>query len=379
MLNSRERFVSCLTFSKVDRIPFMPGWPLAEALNRWYGEGLPSGTVVDDYFGFDPWIQFGGNLADTIDFGPIPRFTPEGKGHRALSGSLTAHPAWIVSENERTMTVIDEWGITQRIMKDALSRMPQFLDFPVKKAEDWEKMKKRFNPHDPRRYGGRWTDDYIKYLSTVDLPVKMNLPGFFWKGREFMGIEHFLKAFFTQPELVEDMMRFWCDFLIEASEEAVEECQIDLVSIWEDMAYKSGPHLSPKMIEKYILPHWKKVLSFLKKNGVKMVFCETDGNINRLIPLWLEAGFDGSMPIEAAADNDVVDIRKKYGRKFALIGNIDKRVLLYGREEIDRELEAKMPLAEEGGFIPQIDHEVPSVPFENFEYYVQRLREYIFS
>jgi len=378
-LNARERFISCLSFKRVDRLPFMPGWPLAEALDRWHSEGLPSSTVVDDYFGFDSWIQMGaGERYPTIDFGPIPRYIPTGKGHKTSPDSLTAHPAWVVGEDERTMTVIDEFGITQRIVKDTPSRMPQFVEFPVKKVEDWEEMKKRFNPSDPRRYSVRWGEEFIEHLNTVDLPVKMNLPGFFWKGREFMGIENFLKAFFTQPRLVEDMMEFWCDFLIDASRKAVETCQIDMVSIWEDMAYKTGPHLSPRMIEEYILPHWKKVISFLKKKNVNVLFCESDGNINQLIPLWLEAGFDGSSPMEAAAENDAVAIRKKYGKKFAMIGNIDKRVLLYEKEDIDQELEYKLSIVEEGGFIPKIDHGVPSVPFENFEYCVQRLKQYIF-
>jgi len=369
MLNARERFLRCLTFKKVDRIPFMPGWPMVEALNRWYGEGLPTNTTLEDYFGFESRVGIG------IDFGPIPRFAPVRKGHKESRG--TEHSSWVVSEDDRTRIVVDEFGITMRIMKGALCGMPQYLDFPVKKVQDWEEMKERFNPYDPRRYGVKWSDEFVEYLNTVDLPVEMWMPGFFWKGREFMGLEDFLKAFFKTPELVDEMMGFWCDFLIETSRKAVEVCQIDCVTVTEDMAYKAGPHLSPKMIQEYILPHWKRLISFLKKNGVKLVLCDSDGNINQLIPVWLEAGFNGSEPIEAAAENDAVAIREEYGKKFAMVGNIDKRVLHYGKEAIDRELERKLPLTREGGFIPMVDHGIPSVPFKNVEYYVQRLKEYL--
>lgn len=379
VLNAQERFVAFLTFKKVDRVPFMPGGPNAEALHRWYGEGLPPNMTFDEYLGgFDSMIHLGGvHGMDTIDFGPVPRFAAVGKGHKASVG--TDKPSWVVSEDNRTSTLIDEWGVTQRMMKGAFCGMPQYIEFPVEKVEDWEEMKERFNPSDPRRYGVKWSDDLIEFLNTVDLPVRMTMPGFFWKGREFMGLENFLKAFYKNPELVDEMMEFWCDFLIKTSRKAVEAVQIDYVIIGEDMAYKTGPHLSPKTIREYILPGWKRLISFLKKNHVKLVFCDSDGNLDYLIPLWLEAGFDGSWPLEVAAGNDAVAIRKKYGKRFALFGNVDKRVLLYGKEAIDRELEYKLPLTEEGGYIPSIDHGVPSVPFENYKYYVQRLKEYIFK
>ena len=47
-----------------------------------------------------------------------------------------------------------------------------------------------------------------------------------------------------------------------------------------------------------------------------------------------------------------------------------KRVLALDRKAIDRELEAKLPLAKQGGYIPHIDHAIPhDVPYENFAYY----------
>ena len=59
-----------------------------------------------------------------------------------------------------------------------------------------------------------------------------------------------------------------------------------------------------------------------------------------------------------------------------MTGNIDKRVLAQDRDAIDRELEAKIPLAEQGGFIPHMDHAIPhDVPYDNFAYYWDRKKE----
>jgi hypothetical protein len=71
---ARERFQKVMHFKKPDRLPFVPdGWAgyWTETINRWYGEGLPIGMTLQDYFGFDRRELI------SIDFGMIPRFVPK--------------------------------------------------------------------------------------------------------------------------------------------------------------------------------------------------------------------------------------------------------------------------------------------------------------
>jgi uroporphyrinogen decarboxylase len=58
-------------------------------------------------------------------------------------------------------------------------------------------------------------------------------------------------------------------------------------------------------------------------------------------------------------------------------GNIDKRALAMGKEATKREVMSKVPfLLEKGGYFPSVDHLVPpDVPFENYCYYINLLRE----
>ena len=48
-----------------------------------------------------------------------------------------------------------------------------------------------------------------------------------------------------------------------------------------------------------------------------------------------------------------------------------------GRGEIEREVTSKVPdLVRGGGFSPMVDHAVPpDVPFDNFRYYIDLVRE----
>jgi uroporphyrinogen-III decarboxylase len=74
---------------------------------------------------------------------------------------------------------------------------------------------------------------------------------------------------------------------------------------------------------------------------------------------------------------DVVDVRRRYGRRLAVLGGIDKHVLRRGKDEIRRELEYKMqPLMQQGGTVFGLDHRIPNgTPLENYRYYVALGRE----
>ncbi len=73
---------------------------------------------------------------------------------------------------------------------------------------------------------------------------------------------------------------------------------------------------------------------------------------------------------------DVVEIARQYPR-LIIGGGIDKREIAKGRRAIDRELERVLvPLFRRGGYLPSMDHHVPpEVGYEDFRYYVQRVRE----
>ncbi len=73
---------------------------------------------------------------------------------------------------------------------------------------------------------------------------------------------------------------------------------------------------------------------------------------------------------------DVLEVRKKYGKSLAMIGGIDKRALKHGARAIHREIDRVMPLVEQGGYIPELDHSVPpDVSWQDFGEYVRYLDE----
>ena len=161
-------------------------------------------------------------------------------------------------------------------------------------------------------------------------------------------------------------------------EEVVSKVALDYVYIWEDMAYKNGPLMSPRLFREFNVPYYKRVTDFLRAHGVDIIFVDTDGDCRLLIPGFLEGGIAGLYPFEVMAGMDVVEVRKQYPQ-LLIQGGVDKTKIARGREAIDAELDAKLPfMLSHGGYVPFVDHLVPpSVSWEDYQYYRARVREYV--
>jgi uroporphyrinogen decarboxylase len=175
------------------------------------------------------------------------------------------------------------------------------------------------------------------------------------------------------------MFKFWTDFIIERSKPLIEKAKIDYASVTEDMAYTTGPHISPTQYREFMLPHHKKLTSFLKVHGIDIVMLDCSGNINVMMPLFLEAGFNSINVVQVNAGMDAINLRKQYGKRLTLIGNISLQSLIEGGEVLEKEVRSKVPwLIEKGGYIPSIDDIIsPDVPLRNYIHYVNLLKELI--
>jgi hypothetical protein len=298
-----------------------------------------------------------------------------GKGFASLS--MPFYERKVIDEDERTVTVINPNGQTIKVFKDDPGyTMPMFVDWPVKDRASWKEYKRNLNPATPERYPANW-NAYVQEINGLTCPLSMEVGGFFGYIREWVGVERVLYMFYDDPGLVEDMMDTVLDLETEIIKRVSKDIKLEMVTYWEDMAYKAGPLISPDMFRKFMMPRYKKLNELLHSIGVDVIFVDSDGNLDLLIPLWLECGVNFVWPLEVAAGNDAVALRKKYGKDLIMGGAIDKRALSKGKEAIKEEVMSKVPfLLEKGGYFPSLDHWVPpNVSFENFCYCINLLRE----
>lgn len=358
MMTPRERFLATMRYQPVDRVPFRDGGAWPETIQRWEREGYVPGSRP---FDFDRWEGFG------HWFFPNPPFERT-----------------VVEQDDRSITLINHEGILMRERKDhPLSSMPQFLRFPVETREDFRTfMDERMKPDLGARIGEDW-EERLAVLRERDVPLVIiadRWGGFFGPLRNLVGVERLCMMFHEDPSFVEEMMDAIADFIISIMEQVLEHTSIEFFGFWEDMAYKTGPLIGPQMVQKYMVPRYKRVTEFLRARGVEFISIDSDGDISLLVPHWLDAGINIVYPFEVQCGMDVLKFRKEYGKDLRMCNGINKRAIAEGPESIDAELDRVAPLISDGGYIPGPDHSLPpDVSYSNYCYFNERFLELIES
>lgn len=147
--------------------------------------------------------------------------------------------------------------------------------------------------------------------------------------------------------------------------------------IWGDIAYDRGMFFSPDYWRSVYKPAVARICDIAHRAGLKTIY-HGCGNASAVFDDLCEAGVDAYNPLEAKAGLDVVELKRRYGKRWAFNGNIDVTVLATNdRERVRREVVRKLNAAKGGGYIVQSDHSIPdNVLPETYDYVVQLVREY---
>ena len=217
--------------------------------------------------------------------------------------------------------------------------------------------------------------DYARAHADEDTAYWFSLDGFFWFPRRLFGIEGHLLAFYDYPELMLEINRDLCEFHKKCLKVLFSHIKPLFMAFGEDMSYNLGPMLSKECYDEFMLPFYKELVPLIKAGGTK-VLIDTDGQVEPLIPWFLEGGIEGILPLERMAGVDVNRIREKYP-EMILIGGYDKTVMHKGEAAIRAEFERILPAIRSGRYIPSVDHQTPpAVSVEDYGLYMSVLREY---
>ena len=351
---NRTEYIELMTFRKTNRQMFVELFgPLVGLEQEWVKQGASREEIELTAFNFDyvPVISCGGNTG--------------------LHGGITPK---VVEETAEYILQIDSYGRKTKLIKERAT-IPLPLDYPVNDMDSWVKIKHWFEFKEDRI---NWNKvEAAQKAQKEGALVIADMPGGFDFPRQLMGEEQVCYCYYDQPELMEDILNTIGNTAYKVLDIISDKLTIDNLCVHEDMAGKSGPLIGPDLIRQFINPYYKKVWDMLSTKGTKLFSQDSDGNMNRVVEAFLEAGVNTMFPAEPAAGMDIVELRKKYGNSLAFKGGIDKHVLRQGREEIKKELEYKLqPFMQQGGMVFGLDHRIPNgTPIDNYRYYVETARE----
>lgn len=389
-MNVKELYLNILDFKETNRNLNWDFGYWGGTISRWKTEGLPTdikflgpkrkyayGEFINGpgltypMASFDPDVLYASGISDlfALDNGPAPFLINWWYSPR--------FDYQVIEEDDEKIEYRDTMGIRCRNFKDQRS-MPQWLEFPVKNNNDWEKIKEeRLNIQKiNKRYVVDDMTAYCKQLNNRDYPLVLygSPIGFFGSIRFLIGEPAIYYMYYDNPSLLKDIVEHLTKLWLAIAEEVTKKSDFDVCYFFEDMAGKQGSLISPDIFNEFMTPYYKKIIDFARNRGVRHHIVDSDGFVENLIPLFIETGMTGMLPFEVRAGNDIERIRKTFPR-FEILGGIDKTAL-QNRQTIDLEIEKVKRMMKLGGYIPFVDHAYPpDISFNNFKYFRKRLAE----
>ena len=276
-MTGRERIMAALSHEKPDRVPTLE-WVLSE-------------SVMEKMCGTRSDIEF----AKIMDLDGI---------------AVGLNSKNIVVDDRH---VLDEWGIT-RVTYD---EYPNPVKFPIKDEDDL----KNFVIPDPN---ASYRFDKIKHAVKEigsEKCIVARVRDVFSEPRDLMGFENFLVSFYTEPDLVEYLVKASADYSIQICNN-LKDLGIEVIVIGDDYANNDSLLLSPDMFRNQVLPHLHRLVQHAKSLGLKVIK-HSDGDLRAILPELVATGIDCLDPIDERGHMHLDELIAQYGSRLAFKGNID--------------------------------------------------------
>ena len=193
-----------------------------------------------------------------------------------------------------------------------------------------------------------------------------------------LGAEKYYQYMITKPDLVDRAN----EIALEYNLGYLKNCLalgVDFVFITGDFAMTKGPFVSPNHTRRFMTPALKTQVDLAHSMNVP-VLKHTDGNIWKILDDLVDTGIDGLHPIDPIAGMDLGEVKKQYGDRLCLAGNVNcGPTLSWGTvEEVRQEVRSCIKKAGYGGgYICMSSNSVHSgVKPENYVAMVKAIREF---
>lgn len=362
-----ERMKKTLRHEEPDRVPISDFF-WGSFISRWRKElNLPADANPYYYYDMD-WIV------------TVPNMDP------------FIRPFEIIRENNDEVVV--KTGFNAICRKKFTFPMPEAVGWETDTIEKLEALKFD-DPYDRRRYfeagdnhlagvGDGFTRNSPAWVDTVkglraDFPVFGSIIECSECLTRLIGQENSMLWLGLYPERMAKALERIGQFYLDCAKAEIQAADgmLDGFVIWGDVAYRNDLFFSPDCWRQNFKPWVKAIAEHCHKNNLPVIY-HGCGNVKKILEDYIDIGIDAMNPLEAKADLDAVELRRKYGRRLGICGNSNMQVWESGDEKLIRkEVIRKLNAAKGGGYIFQSDHSVASdVSGKTYDYIVKLVREY---
>jgi uroporphyrinogen-III decarboxylase len=276
MTTPRERVIAALEHREPDRVPLFEVWLDNDELIAKVGGGDLQRTHVE--LGLDSIL--------------MPYETPPGS------------KAW--------RDGVDEWGRVWQKGWYAGGVVESEADL-AKYSPSMEYLDRHFDAARTAEVRELYPDHCLMYGSHV---------GPFTAAYLAMGMERFFAALHRRPDFVQKLLANRTEYCVAMLARATR-LGAEVLILGEDAAHSGGPMISPEMWREFILPLHRRIVA---EAGVPILW-HSDGDVTRLLPMAVEAGFAGMHSLEPDSGVDLARVKQDFGQDLVLVGNVEASVL----------------------------------------------------
>lgn len=213
-----------------------------------------------------------------------------------------------------------------------------------------------------------WKFEEVRSLLPEGMGVIGQYGDIFTMTWEMMGFETFSLALYENPELVRALNDKIGRLVLSMFEYFAQSDAVDIIWYSDDIAFTQGLLVSPDTLHAYFFP-WLRRIGELAREADKPFLYHSDGVLWDIFEDIIACGVDAIHPIEPKAMH-IADVKRRYGDRLCLLGNIDVDLLARGsKDEIRRNVKENIERAAyNGGYCIGSGNSIPEyVKYENYQ------------
>jgi len=261
------------------------------------------------------------------------------------------------------------------VFKKAADGSEHYVDGSVKCEADLDRLEPPSRLDDQLGYLER----YLRAAQGTGVGIFTNFTSFFDSAMLAVGVSDSFYLFHDNRPFLEKLM----DILLAHQEKVMQAVcdrfaqELAFILVNDDIGHNAGLMIHPDMFMEIFPERMKRLIAPAKAHG-KLVAMHTDGKMDKILPILSDIGFDIAHPLEPES-NDIFALKKQWGDRLALVGNIPTALLAYGsKEEIEEMVRVYCAgLGPGGGYVLGSSTSImEGIPPENFVTMTQAVHKY---
>jgi uroporphyrinogen decarboxylase len=189
-----------------------------------------------------------------------------------------------------------------------------------------------------------------RFAVETDLYVMAQIGGPVSMLDEMFGMEDYLVYCLTNPAQIRTIGEKVMEFEV-AKARLFIDAGAEAILIADDIAFNSGTLLPPATMRELAYPLYREAIAEIKRYREVPVVFHSDGDLRLCLPELAACGIDGLHSLQPSAGMDIAAVKREYGERLCLFGNIDLDWVMTqaSPEEVARVTRSTIGIAAPGG------------------------------